>query len=116
MQDTWRLGLMSSVIEHNVPIPRKEFTEFCRRWRIAECAFFGSVLTEGFGQESDLDILVAFEEGADWSLLDHILMEQQLEELFDRKVDLFTRRSVERSSNLRRRKEILETAEAIDVT
>ena len=106
---------MSSVIERNVRIPKEKLADFCRRWRIVECSLFGSVLTDEFGPESDLDVLVTFEQGADWSLLDHILMEQQLEELFDRKVDLLTKRSVERSLSQYRSRRILETAEAIDV-
>jgi hypothetical protein len=40
-------------------------------------------------------------------------MEQELEALLGRKVDLLSRRSVERSRNWLRRKEILDTAEVV---
>ena len=64
-------------------------------WRIIEFVLFGSVLRDDFDAESDLDILVAFAPDADWSLLDHVQMEQELEALLGREVDLLSRRSVE---------------------
>jgi predicted nucleotidyltransferase len=97
----------------NLDLPEKKISGFCQRWRISEFALFGSVLRDDFGAESDLDILVAFAPDADWSLLDHVQMEQELEALLGRKVDLLSRRSVERSRNWLRRKEILETAEVV---
>lgn len=97
----------------NLGLSEQEISDFCRRWRIAEFALFGSVLRDDFGAESDLDILVAFAPDADWSLLDHVKMEQELEALLGRKVDLLSRRSVERSHNWLRRREILDTAEVV---
>ena len=99
----------------NLDLLQKRISEFCTRWRISEFALFGSVLRDDFDAESDLDILVAFAPYADWSLLDHVQMEQELEALLGRKVDLLSRRSVERSRNWLRRKEILDTAEVVDV-
>jgi hypothetical protein len=94
-------------------IPQTELVEFCERWRIEEFAFFGSVLRDNFHDDSDLDVLVTFSTGADWSLLDHMQMEQELSRLMNREIDLFTRRAVEQSHNRIRRQEILETAEVI---
>jgi predicted nucleotidyltransferase len=104
---------MPELNARNLDFPEKKISEFCRRWRITEFALFGSVLRADFDAESDLDILVAFAPDADWSLLDHVKMEQELEELLGRKVDLLTRRSVERSHNWLRRREILDTAEVV---
>ena len=106
---------MSELRIRNLDLLQKGISEFCTRWRISEFALFGSVLRDDFDAESDLDILVAFAPYADWSLLDHVQMEQELEALLDRKVDLLSRRSVERSRNWLRRKEILDTAEVVDV-
>ena len=94
-------------------LSEQDISDFCQRWRITEFALFGSILRDDFGAESDLDILVAFAPDADWSLLDHVKMEQELEALLGRKVDLLSRRSVERSHNWLRRKEILDTAEVV---
>jgi predicted nucleotidyltransferase len=61
--------------------------------------------------DSDLDLLVSFASDADWSLLDHVAMEEELSGILGRKVDLVSRRAIERSSNWIRRKAILESAE-----
>jgi hypothetical protein len=56
---------------------------------------------------------VSFSPDADWSLMDHIRMAEELGELFGRRVDLVSKRAVERSQNWMRRKAILESAEII---
>lgn len=92
-------------------IDHEEIVEFCHRWKITEFAFFGSILRDDFRPDSDVDILVTFAPDAEWSLLDHLNMEEELSSLLGRKVDLVSRRAVERSENWIRRKAILETAE-----
>ena len=99
-----------------IQISREQIAEFCRRWHIKEFALFGSALRDDFGPESDLDILVAFATEADWGLLDHLKMEEELAAIFNRKIDLFTKRAVEQSHNKLRRQEILRTAEVVYVT
>jgi len=79
--------------------------------QIRELAFFGSVLRDDYRPESDVDVLVTFVPGVAWSLFDHMAMEEDLSALLGRKVDLVSRRAIERSSNWIRRKAILETAE-----
>lgn len=94
-------------------VPMDAIAEFCRRWKIQEMALFGSVLRADFDSESDIDVIVTFDDDAEWSLLDHIRMQQELQAVFQRDVDLVTRRAVERSRNWIRRKEILSTASVI---
>jgi hypothetical protein len=91
-------------------LPMDAISEFCRRWKIREMAVFGSVLRPDFDSESDIDVIVTFDDNAEWSLLDHIRMQQELQAILQRDVDLVTRRAVERSENWIRRKEILSTA------
>ncbi len=98
-----------------IDIPTQELREFCRRWKITEFSFFGSVLRDDFGPDSDLDVLVDFAPEAEWSLLDHVTMEEELAGILARKVDLVTRRAVQRSHNPIRRNAILESAEPFDV-
>jgi len=94
-------------------LPMDEMAEFCRRWKIQEMAVFGSVLRADFDSESDIDVIVTFDDQAEWSLLDHIRMQQELQAILQRDVDLVTRRAVEQSQNWIRRKEILSTASII---
>ena len=98
-------------IKHHLDMPAIE--AFCRKWRIVELSLFGSAVRDELRPDSDVDLLVSFEENAPWSLLDHTQMEQELGELLGRRVDLVSRRGIERSRNHVRRQTILETAEPI---
>lgn len=98
-----------------VPLDRELIADFCRRWKIEELSLFGSVLRKDFGPNSDVDVLVSFAPDARWSLFDAAAMEEELEQLFGRRVDLVTRRSVERSHNWIRKRAILGTAEPVYV-
>lgn len=90
-----------------------EVSGYCRRWKITELALFGSALRPDFRTDSDVDVLVTFADDAEWSLIDHVQMEFELEGIVGRKVDLVSRRAVERSDNWIRRDAILSTAESL---
>jgi predicted nucleotidyltransferase len=77
---------------------------------VAGLELFGSVLRDDFRPDSDVDLLITFQPDADWSLLDHAAMEEELAELLGRPVDLLTRRAVMRSANPIRRASILADA------
>ena len=94
-------------------IPSKQIAEFCHRWGIHQLAVFGSALRDDFYPESDLDIMVAFAPDADPSLFDHVEMQLELERLFNRKVDLISRRALEQSTNQLLKDEILKTAQVL---
>jgi uncharacterized protein len=96
-----------------IDIPRDQIADFCRRWKIAELALFGSVLRDDFRPDSDVDVLVTFAADAQWSLFDHVDMEDELKEILGRPVDLVNRRGIERSRNPFRRKAILESARVV---
>jgi hypothetical protein len=96
-----------------IEIPSERIEAFCLRWRIRELELFGSALRNDFRPDSDIDLLVAFQPDADWSLLDHAAMEIELEGLLGRPVDLVSRRAVERSQNVIRRETILSGARSV---
>lgn len=92
-------------------IPDDELHDFSHRWKISELALFGSVIREDFRADSDIDILVTFAPDAHWTLFDMVAMQDELEAIFGRPVDLIERRAVEQSENYIRRKNILDSAE-----
>ena len=96
-----------------IQVDAERIADFCRRWKIAEMSLFGSVLREDFSPASDVDVLVRFAEDADWSILDHVTMQEELAEIIGRKVDLVSRRGLERSRNWIRRNAILGGARRI---
>ena len=70
-------------------IDREKISDFCRRHHIRKLALFGSVLREDFKPESDVDVLVEFEEGHIPGLA-FFSMERELSEILNHKVDLNT--------------------------
>ncbi len=98
-----------------IPLDHEKIAEFCRRWKITEFALFGSVLREDFRPDSDVDVLVTFSADSHWTLFDMVHMQDELQGIFGRKVDLVSRRGIEASPNYIRRKAILSSAEVIHV-
>ena len=94
-------------------LPTDAIQQFCRRWKISELALFGSVLRTDFRPDSDVDVLVTFNGDADWGLLAHMQMQQELAALWERPIDLISKRALERSANWVRREAILNTAQVI---
>jgi len=82
----------------DLEIDRERLAEVCERHGVARLEAFGSVARGDAGPGSDLDILVTFKAGASMGL-EFVSLQQELEALFGRPVDLLTRRSVERSPN-----------------
>lgn len=77
-----------------VPIDRHRIAEFCRRWKVTEFSLFGSVLRDDFRPDSDVDVLLTFEPDAPWTLWDLSRMRMELQEIFDRKVDLVEKKAL----------------------
>jgi len=46
-----------------IQIPLDKIEEFCQKWRIREFSLFGSVLTDEFRPDSDVDVLVELQPG-----------------------------------------------------
>ena len=102
-------------IHPNVEVTHEQIAAFCQKWQIVEFELFGSVLRDDFRPDSDVDVLVTFARDTEWSLFDHVAMEEELAAIVGRKVDLVSRRAIEQSKNWIRRKAILGTAEALYV-
>ncbi len=73
----------------HIRIDHDKIAEFCRRNHMKRLAFFGSVLRDDFRPESDVDVLVEFDEGHTPGLA-FFNMEQELSEILGRRVDLNT--------------------------
>jgi predicted nucleotidyltransferase len=72
-----------------IMMDREKISDFCRRHHIRKLALFGSVLREDFKPESDIDVLVEFEQGCVPGL-SFFSMERELSEILNHKVDLNT--------------------------
>ena len=86
---------MSATALPTLPPTREQIAEFCRKHHISWLAVFGSVLRDDFGPESDVDVLVEFEPGHVPGLA-FFRIQDDLSELFGRRVDLGTKKSLSR--------------------
>ena len=73
-----------------IDVPNSALEDFCRRNHIDRLAFFGSVVRDDFGPDSDVDVLVEFEAGHVPGLA-FFAMQDELSALLGRPVDLNTR-------------------------
>lgn len=67
-----------------------ELKDFCKLNRINKLSLFGSYLDNSFKEQSDIDLLVEFEENSGYGLLDIARIERELSEMIGKKVDLRT--------------------------
>ncbi len=77
-----------------ITLPQKNIEDFCRKWKISEMTLFGSVLSEDFRPDSDIDVLVSFKNDAGWGLFEFVDMVDELKVIFGRKVDLVEKDSL----------------------
>ncbi|MEA2570118.1 MAG: uncharacterized protein QOI24_2119 [Acidobacteriota bacterium] len=77
--------------EFAIEVPTERLAEFAKKWRIIELSLFGSVVNGDFREDSDVDVLVKFEDDAPWSFSDYLDMKDELESFFGREVDLVER-------------------------
>ena len=98
------------MLKAHVEIPNREIVAFCQRWKVVEFALFGSVLSDDFNPESDIDVLVTFAPEAEISLFDMAQMQIDLQDMFNRPVDILEKDALR---NPYRKREILNTAQVV---
>ena len=74
-----------------ISVERSAINDFCRRNHVRRFWFFGSVLRDDFGPDSDIDVLVEFEPDHTPGFLRLYEIEEELSAMLGgRKVDLVT--------------------------
>jgi len=91
---------------------KSRLAPFCQRHGVARLEVFGSLARDEPRPGSDVDLMVTFQPDVHpgWDFFE---LHKELEELLGCKVDLLTRRSVERDQNSIRRRSILESTREI---
>ncbi|HAR41527.1 MAG: DNA polymerase subunit beta [Nitrospirae bacterium GWC2_57_13] len=98
------------MIQTKIGIPMDKIIAFCQKWKIKEFSLFGSVLRDDFRPDSDVDVMVSFEERAGWDLSDWVDMIEELKVIFGRDVDLVEKGTIR---NPFRRHSIMKTKEVL---
>lgn len=78
----------------NIKVDFEKLSVFCKKWNIVEFALFGSVLRNDFNSESDVDVLVSFDQNTNISLFDLVEMQEELESFFGREVDIVEKTAI----------------------
>ena len=73
----------------NISVSKNQIESFCQRHHIRKLSLFGSVLRNDFKPDSDIDVLVEFEQGRVPGF-GIVTMEDELTKIMGRKVDLRT--------------------------
>ena len=82
----------------------------CKKYYIIELSIFGSSIRDDFTQNSDVDILVSFEQNSKITLFDIMELEKEFSQLLKREVDIVEKESLK---NPIRKNKILATREVI---
>jgi len=77
-----------------VSIDESQLADLCRHYRISELALFGSAAAGNMRPDSDIDLLVTYEPTARISLFTHAAAQRDLSTLFNRPVDLVSKRAL----------------------
>ena len=88
---------------------------FCQERGIARLELFGSALRDDFDSDSDVDLLASIRPGVKCGLFEWVDWQEGLARIFSRRVDLVSRRAVERSRNPYRKHSILSHTKPIHV-
>ena len=80
-------------IAPGIEIPADQIRQLCERYQVRELVLFGSAARGEMSADSDIDMLVEFHPHAriGWELFE---LQEELEKLAGRKVDLGTKRSL----------------------
>lgn len=104
----------TTLIKTRIELPMDRIHEICHKYDVTELAVFGSVLSDDFRPDSDVDFLVTFRnnDAGPWAskFMD---MEEELSALLGRPVDVVSRNGIESSPNWIIRKSILGTAQVV---
>jgi predicted nucleotidyltransferase len=90
-----------------IDVDAEGLAAFCQRAGIRRLSFFGSVLREDFGPESDIDVLVEFPPDSGIGLFEFVDLQRELAEIIGREVDLHTPASLSHFF----REDVVESAE-----
>lgn len=77
-----------------IPVSYDQIAAFCRKWKVTELALFGSVLTDEFRPDSDVDVLLTYAPDAPRTFDAYFAMQDELQAIFGREVDLVEKKQL----------------------
>ncbi len=82
---------MNKIITENI----EKINEYCKRYNVKELYAIGSVVNDNFKDDSDIDLLIKFDELSIEEYTDnYFILHNLFQDIFKRKVDLVTDKSL----------------------
>ena len=73
----------------------EQIRQFCKEFRVKNFSVFGSVLTDNFSSDSDIDFVVDFDEKDPFKYTDlYFQLKEKLEQILKRQIDLIEERGI----------------------
>jgi len=83
------------MLNQEIKNKENEIYELCEKHKVVSLFVFGSVLTENFKPESDIDMLVDIESNDPFTYTDYYFsLKENLEKLLNRPIDLLEKRAL----------------------
>lgn len=83
----------------SLDVTQDEIESFCQHWNITKLEIFGSATTGALTDSSDIDLLVEYSPSFERTMADQIRIQNEIEALFGREVDLITKNSITKNPN-----------------
>ena len=82
---------MNKIITENID----KIREYCKKYKVKELYAVGSVVSDRFSEDSDIDLLIKFDEiTVDEYTDNYFILHKLFRNIFNRKIDLITEKSL----------------------
>ena len=96
--------------KNGIYLNENEIKQLCEKYHLIELSVFGSAIRDDFNDDSDVDILISFDENSTSTIWDILHLKTDLEIMLNRKVDVIEKDALQ---NPIRKKNILTTYEVV---
>lgn len=104
------MGILEKLEKNGVHLSYEDVVRICEKYQLSELSVFGSVIRDDFGVDSDVDILISYENVWNNDPFDDLHIKWEFKELLNREIDIVDKDGLK---NPIRREEILSTCEVI---
>lgn len=77
-----------------IHVPVEKIRAFCLKWGVKEFSLFGSVLTDHFDADSDVDVMLEFLPDHGFTFENTPVIEDELREMFNRAIDVVEKKLI----------------------
>jgi predicted nucleotidyltransferase len=101
---------MEKLQKNGIFLNYEDIVHLCKKYYINELSIFGSSIRDDFNKNSDIDILVSFDNSSKITLFDIMNLEKEFSQLANREIDIVEKEALK---NPIRKNKILSTREVI---